>query len=341
MFTRNRRTGAILLGLIALVVIGFALGQSTGPLAAQQATPAPVVQTSATTAMADGGTRVVAYIYGNVPITREEFGDHLIALYGEQRLELFINKRLIEIACAKKGIDVTPVEIDAAILDDCKRINISKEDFIRTVLPQRYKKSVDEWRTDVMKPRLLLAKLCRDQIEVSDEELKQMYENRYGEKARVKIILWPKDQRDIAYKMYGELRKDGTPNNPDAGWDAVATRQPDSTLAARAGEIEPIGRYSGSESAKVEEIAFGLKVGDLSPIIDLPIGYLVVKRVGTLEPAKNINFEKVKADLRKEVVDRKIDKEIPKLFAKIRDEAKPLLLMGQTAVQPPVIPMKK
>ena len=324
------------LGTGLVLAVGFAIGQSMrpAPLAAQQATPQPVVQASATTAMADSGKRVVAYIYGNMPITREEFGEHLISIYGEQRLELFVNKRLIEIACAKKGIDVTPIEIDAAILDDCKRINISKEDFIKTVLPQRYKKSLDEWRADVMKPRLLLAKLCRDQIQVSDEELKQMYDNRYGEKARVKIVLWPKEQRDIAHKMYGELRKPGSEQNPDAGWDAVATRQPDSALASRAGEIEPIGRYSGSDSAKVEEIAFSLKVGDLSPIIELPIGYLVVKRVGTVAPAKDIDFQKVKADLRKDVVDRKIDKEVPKLFAQIRAEAKPQLYMGKTAATP-------
>jgi hypothetical protein len=339
--TKHRGPIGLALAAFALLAGGYLLGQSAAPspIAAQQPAKGGVVQAAASIPIADA-KRVVAYVYGNIPITREEFGEYLISLYGEERLPLFVNKRLIEMACAKRGIDVTPIEIDAAIDDDCKRVNISKADWIRTVLKTRYNKTIDEWRVDVMKPRLLLAKLCRDQIPVADEELKQMYENRFGEKARVKIILWPKDQREMAYKMYGELRKPGTETNPDAGWDAVATRQPDATLAARAGEIEPIGRHSGSESARVEEIAFSLKVGDVSPIQELPIGYLVIKRVGTIPPVQGIDFEKVKGDLHREVIERKLNVEIPKLFNQIKEEAKPMLLMGKTQLPTPDAPPK-
>lgn len=336
MTSQSTRAGGMVLGTFTLLAVGFGIGQTTNPAPlAAQPKQTGVVQAAAVIPATDTAQRVVAYVYGNVPITREEFGDYLISLYGDQRLELFVNKRLIEMACAKKGIDVTPIEIDAAIEEDCRKLNISKADWVKNVLRTRYGKSLDEWRNDVMKPRLLLAKLCRDQIAVDEEEIKQMYENRYGQKARVKIILWPKDQREIAYKMYGALRLPGTENNPDSGWDAVATKQPDSTLAARAGEIEPIGRYSGPDSSRVEEIAFGLKVGDISPIIDLPIGYLVVKRIGTVDAVKGVDLEKVKAELRKEVVDRKLDKEIPKIFAAIKDEAKPLLLNGKAQLPQP------
>ena len=309
---------------IALLAIGFSIGHlgSAGPLTAQQGKTGVAANTVPNT----GTQRVVAYVYKDVAITREEFGDYLISLYGKERIELFVNRRIIEMYCGKKGIDITPAEIDAAIVDDCKRINVAKEDFIKTVLKQRYGKTLDEWRNDVMKPRLLLAKLCRDTIQVDEEDLKKMFENRYGAKARVKIVLWPKEQRNAADKSYGELRKEGPSNNPDLYWNSVATKQPDATLAGRAGEIEPIGRYSGSESAKVEEIAFNLKVGEVSPIIELPIGYLVVKRVGTVEPVAGANFDKLKAELRNEVVERKLEREIPAMFAKIKEEAKPLVL---------------
>src|SRR5438874_2664672 len=41
--------------------------------------------------------RVVAYLYGNVPVTREELGDFLIARGGHEKLELLLNKKIIEI----------------------------------------------------------------------------------------------------------------------------------------------------------------------------------------------------------------------------------------------------
>ena len=48
--------------------------------------------------------RIVAYIHGNIPLTREEYGEHLIQRLGAERIELFVNKKIIERACAAKGI---------------------------------------------------------------------------------------------------------------------------------------------------------------------------------------------------------------------------------------------
>jgi hypothetical protein len=329
----GKRRWGLCFGGTALLAVGFGIGHmnSGDPLVAQQAKTG-VVPVAATTPAAEA-QRVVAYVYGTTPVTREEYGDYFISLYGKERLELYVNKRIIEMYCAKKGVDITPTEITAAIDEDCKRMNISRADFIDKVLANRYKKSLDEWRNDVMKPRLLLAKMCRNNIKVEDEDLRKMFENRYGAKARVKIALWPKDQLSIAQKNYGVMRKSGSEDTPpkyeDFYWDSIAKNQPDSTLASKAGEIEPIGRYSGPQSSKVEEIAFGLKVGEVSPIIGMDIGQLVIKRIGTIEPVQGVTFESVKAELHKEVIERKLESEIPLLFAKIKEEAKPVLVLEQ------------
>ena len=138
----------------------------------------------------------------------------------------------------------------------------------------------------------------------------------------------------LCRRLYGELRKPGTVANPDAGWDSVATKQPDANLAARAGEIEPIGRYSGAESSKVEDIAFALKVGEVSPIVDLSIGFMVIKRIGTIEPEKKWT-SKSKPELYKEVIDRKLVKEVPKLsFDELKKQANPVFI-GKPALPQP------
>src|SRR5262245_23828600 len=44
----------------------------------------------------DYSRRVVAYIFGNRPITREELGEYLIERVGAERLEFLVNRRIIE-----------------------------------------------------------------------------------------------------------------------------------------------------------------------------------------------------------------------------------------------------
>src|SRR5262249_18116075 len=101
--------------------------------------------------------KVVATIDAHTPLTREEFADYLIRRYGAQKLELFVNLRILETACAREGITVTDAEIDAAIRDDLKTMNLTEEAF-RTQFLKQYNKNLVEWREDVIRPRLLLTK---------------------------------------------------------------------------------------------------------------------------------------------------------------------------------------
>src|SRR5207249_12001612 len=80
--------------------------------------------------------QVVAYIYGNVPVTREELGDFLIARGGAEKLELLVNKKIIEVEAARRNISVTSTEIEAGLNDDLKGLGINKKDFIEHVLPR-------------------------------------------------------------------------------------------------------------------------------------------------------------------------------------------------------------
>ena len=199
-------------GATALLGAGFMLGSlRSEPLAAQS--KAPVTQASATTAAPAplkpaADQRVIAYIYGNTPITREEFGDHLIQQFGAERVRLYVNRRVIEMAGAKKNVVVTPQEIDAIIAQDCEKIGVNKADFVNKVLMQKYGKTLQEWREDVIKPRLILQNMCRDQVKIEETELKKVYENIFGEKAQVKIIMWPLDSKQTAFKRYDAIRKD-------------------------------------------------------------------------------------------------------------------------------------
>ena len=312
-------------GATALAGAGYLLGgMRTEPLAAQQ--KSPVTQASGTTAAAPqkagADQRVIAYIYGNTPITREEFGDYLIQQFGAERVRLFVNRRIIEMAAAKKNVVVTPQEIDAIIAQDCEKIGVNKADFVNKVLKQKYGKTIQEWREDVIKPRLILQSMCRDQVKIEEEDLKKVHENMFGEKTQVKIIMWPLDSKQTAFKRYDAIRKD------EAEFDNEARNQLSSDLAARGGLVDPIGRHSGPGSAKIEEIAFRLNPGQLSEVIETPAGVMVIKCVKKIPARTDVNYEAVKPMLIRELTDRLLEQEVPKAFSKLNEEAKPLFLLN-------------
>ena len=95
------------------------------------------------------------YIHNTVAITREDLADFLIAR-GYDKVDLLINRKMIQIECAKKGVTVTPQEMEAVLNEDMKGLGIVTGDqFLAQLLP-RYNKTYYEWMEDVIKPRLQL-----------------------------------------------------------------------------------------------------------------------------------------------------------------------------------------
>jgi hypothetical protein len=293
---------------------GWLVGLGTAPEAAAQTAkpgtpPAPLPPIDS-----DYSRRVVAKIYGNIDITREELGEYLIARMGAERLELLINRKIIEKACAEKGITVTPAEVEAALIDDCGKLGIDRKVFLDQVLKQ-YKKTLYEWKEDVLRPRLLLGKLCRDRVQVSDEELHQAFEAEYGEKVDVRVLLYPKDQRSVLMNIYQHVRGN------DEEFQRAARNQPNAQLAMKGGEVQPICRYSGDDT--LEKVAFSLQPGELSEVVDTPMGQLIMKCIKRIPPDRKKIFENEREALKKVVEEKKMQKEIGKIFEELKKQAQP------------------
>src|SRR5260370_1805346 len=81
--------------LLAVGAIGFALGtwNGHGREAAAQPPAGPVVPASG---RSDNSQRVIAYIYGNIPITREEFGEFLIDRQGQNNMDLLVTRKITD-----------------------------------------------------------------------------------------------------------------------------------------------------------------------------------------------------------------------------------------------------
>lgn len=306
------------LGITGVAAAGYVFGITADRASAQlpgtpPATPVPTAD-----------KRVVAYIYGSHPVTREELGEFLIARGGAEKLELLVNKKIIEVEAARRNVTVTVTEVEAGLNEDLKGLGVGKDDFVKHVLP-RYGKTLYEWTEDVIKPRLLLNKMCRDRIKITDDDLRKAFENRYGEKRQAKLICWNKNDKQAALKQWEEARKG------DVEFDRIARTQPDPSLASSCGLVAPVGRFAYAEiegqNDAVEKALFNLKVGEMSQLFDTPAGVMCVKLVAILPPDTTITIDKVRANLERDLFEAKMNVEIPKYFTELKKIAQPNLLL--------------
>ncbi|HEY7157407.1 MAG TPA: peptidylprolyl isomerase [Gemmataceae bacterium] len=294
--------------------------QTGAPTAAP--TAAPTTAPAAREGPTDYSRRVVAHLYDNEAITREQLGEHLIDRHGD-KLDLLINKRIIDDACRQYNVEVTAAEVDGSLAEELQGLAIDQKTFVNTLLA-RYHKNLYEWKEDVIRSRLQLAKLCRSRVKVSDDELRKAFEAAYGEKIECQLILWPKDKdgrgKADALADYARLRDDAE------AFDQKAKAQPKAELAATAGHVRPFGRYvMGDEN--FDRIVFRLKPNEVSEVFETIDGHVLVKCRRHYPADTSVHFESVRGKLEKEMADKKVVKEMQTAFDTLKKKADPKIIL--------------
>jgi hypothetical protein len=296
----------------------FCYGRFTSIPQASAEAPAPAraAQTKTPSYSSEYSGRIIAYIYGNIPVTREDLADYLIERGGKERAKSLINKKIIEYAARQHNIEITAAEIDIALDSEARSLGVQPRDFVNTIL-KRYNKSILEWKEDVIKPRLILEKLARPRVSVTREALAQAYEAYYGKKIDCRMIIWPKDELKIVKDQIWPLIR-----TSDKEFDHYARIQISPSLAAVGGHVKPIGRNTVG-NLTVERTLFALRDGEVSEIQDTPEGLVVFKRIGEVAPDTSVNFEQARPQLEKEVFDKSVALEVGKVFHELYEAAKP------------------
>jgi hypothetical protein len=327
--------GKLMLGLswAGIAALGFYWGRCGSLSQATAAAPTPQTAPAATVppativppATSDYERQPVAYIYDVIPITRAELGEYLIARQGADRLDLLINRRIIEHACQEKGIEVTAAEIDAKLAEDLKGLQINKLDFVKRMLKQ-YNKTLYEYKEDVIRPQLLLSKLARDRVNITEEDLRNAFEAYYGERVECKVIVWPETEHEkVMSTIYAQIC-----NNP-AEFDRVARTQCIQRLAARGGLIEkPIGHHTlgnNPSSLELEKELFSLQPGEMTSVKDIPEGCAVFKCTKHFPPDATKRLADVQKELEAEILEKRMQLVIPEVFKELRAAANPQRLL--------------
>jgi hypothetical protein len=266
--------------------------------------------------------QVVATAFGDTNITREQLGEYLIERYGAQKLELFVNRLVIERTCREKGIVVEDAEIEAALAENMKVLQAGKiEVFVKKALKPNHV-TLYEWRHDVIWPKLVMTKLCQNEVQVTDNDLKKAFEAHFGEKVECQLILWKSgEEQYVRRRIYPTLQD-------EKEFNRLAKQQLSWELASREGRLEkPIARHTtGSET--LERAAFRLDEGEISPVLTVPEGVAVIKCLKRIPADTKTKLENVRAELEKEVFEKKVQQQIPVAFEKMRKRASPVLLLG-------------
>lgn len=263
--------------------------------------------------------QVIATIGNGVSVTREEFGEYLIARFGVDKLEMFVNSRIINRVCTAKGITVSPQEIDAALNDYVKARDLTPDLFEQKVLRPNGQ-SLYEFREDFLRSQLLMAKLVRPTLKPTEDEIKLAFDAYYGEKVDCRLILFPRGEEKVALKEYPLLIAS------EEAFAKKAKMQASAVLAARGGRVPPIGRNTtGNE--ELERQIFSLNPGEYSHLIGAPEGTVLVRCDRRIPPDASKKLADVRAQLTEEVITRKLATEVPRAVAELRKAADARLLL--------------
>jgi hypothetical protein len=286
-----------------------------------QTTPAPQSAMPSTVPVpvtaADYAGTAVAFIYGNTPITRQDFGEYLIERQ-TNRLFLLINKRIIEHECEKRGITVTDAEIDQAMLLDLGRMQIQPRDFLKSVL-KRYNMTFFEYRQDVVRPQLMMGKYAGTQVTVDDKDLLEAYEAEFGEKMDVRLIVVAAGMADQdRTKLWERIR------NNEKEFAQAALTQPDPELAQVGGRLNgPLSRHSLTDS-RMEKELFALEEGQVSAIYQTGDRFLIFKCDRHIPPVPDKDrppLTAVAEKYRKTIREVKARAKIPEVFNQWKEDA--------------------
>ncbi|HZZ82744.1 MAG TPA: peptidylprolyl isomerase, partial [Gemmataceae bacterium] len=214
------------------------------------------------------GTRIVAYVY-NQPVFREELGEYLIARMGAERLDFMINRKIVEAECRKQNVIVTDADVETRFIRDIASFGpgMSVVAFEQNVL-RRFGKTVYEWKEDVIRPKLQMEELVRRKVTITEKDVKEGFEARYGPKVECRMIVFDKDDRSTADRVWKEISK---------GRDAFIARaktQALPNLASIEGRVPPIHKHFGDQN--IEDAAFRLKPGEVSGLIKMADHNMVV-----------------------------------------------------------------
>jgi parvulin-like peptidyl-prolyl isomerase len=261
----------------------------------------------------------VAALINGRQLTLAQLADECITRHGSDVLDGEINRKILTQELNRKRLQTTEQEIDAEVARAADSFGCVKADgtpdvekWLKQVTDQPGA-TVDLYVRDAVWPSVALKKLVSGKVDVSDEDLRRGFESNYGERVEVQALVFS-DLRQ-AQKVWDLARNNNT--EPFFG-DLAKQYSTEPSSRSNGGRVPPIRRYGGSPL--IEEEAFKLKPGDLSGIVSVDGQYIILRCLGRTKPVQT-DFKAVRAELIKDIQEKKLRVLMTKEFDRLRETA--------------------
>ena len=235
--------------------------------------------------------KVVATVNGQ-PITETQLTDQMLMRYGDRTLLAMMQELAIEQAAAEAGVTVTDAEVQKRVQELQTSIDVKAPQTGQSfTLWLAEKKMTVVGLMAFMRSELLLEKMVKSQVNVTDQQVAEAWERGKG--------LWRRPEkmhvRHICVKTKDEA--DRIRQNLAGGQDFAQ--------AAAAHSIDPYSKDSGGDIGWIprgekafQVAAFALtQDGQVSEPVQTVMGWHIIQRIEH-RPASSPNFEDVQGEIR-------------------------------------------
>lgn len=274
--------------------------------------------------------RIVAIVNDDI-ITLSDFNKYIVSLpvqtveiNKDQALNDLVEQMILTQEAAKLGITVTDAEIDRSIENVKGRLDMSDEQMNEMLTKQNLttEQFRNQWRLQILSGKLV-STLVKGRIAVTDEEIKDLYKQYYGEIenadeveiAHILISFDASEEQQALQKAnkVAELAKSGS------NFSKLVSEYSDDTFSK---DKEGMLGYfkKGELVSELEDVVSVTEVGKTSGPVKTISGFHIIKVLDrkTLDES---SVDQYREQLRQEIYKQKVTEELEKYIDGIRENA--------------------
>ena len=258
-----------------------------------EATPPAVAPAQRTAPPPAAATKPAALVNG-AEVTTDQLAAECLSRHGAAVLEALVNRRIIEQGCSRKGIAVTPQDVEAEIDAMSRRFNVPRAKWIELIQQERGV-TPKQYTDDIVWPMIALRRLAHASVEPTAEEIEEAFEKQFGPAVKARIIV-------LRTRAEAEEVRKQVIADPEQFPTLARKKSVDVGSASVNGWVQPIRLHSGEP--QFDRAAFALQPGQISDIVQVADQFIIIKCEDHL-PASDVKLTDVRPHLAEELREKK------------------------------------
>ena len=209
---------------------------------------------------------------GTESISWQQMAAEITEVYGVKQLRTMIRNLIVEQAVVAAGVDITKEQINEALKEQMRGLNLLKRDEFEAVLSGRGFVSIEHYLRDSFIPSLAAELLVAEETKVTAEQLDKAFEAQFGAKVQCRLLMVRNSRQ--ASQLWQQVYDVEDPQERLKLFERLCKRHSiDETTRTRGGML-PAPIHRNYDPPLIEELAFALQPGELSRIADMGGGHL-------------------------------------------------------------------